>query len=94
MILHYLLIAEVLSIKLTVLEWVMKKMPVKFILYFSVFFSIILEYPNKCTKYYGPHSMGCLETLWNYAHCVSQGAAYPGKISSSELARHDSMNLR
>lgn len=52
------------------------------------------EYPSNCTKYYGPHSLACLESIWEYAHCIPEGHAHPTNISSSELIRHDSMNLR
>lgn len=38
--------------------------------------------------------MGCLETLWDYAHCIPEGDAYPTKISNSEVARHNLMDLR
>ena len=44
--------------------------------------------------YYGPHSIDCLETLWNNASCLSEGDMFPTKLERSQRETLDSMNIR
>ncbi|XP_077971809.1 uncharacterized protein LOC144425906 [Styela clava] len=53
-----------------------------------------IEYPLHCTKYYGPHPLDCLITIWDSARCLIEGHKHPNKISDEELDRHNNMNLR
>ena len=52
------------------------------------------EYPENCTKYYGPHPFECLETMWEDVNCLHEGTKYPFKLTSSEKNDFDEMNLR
>ncbi|XP_077971333.1 uncharacterized protein LOC120346548 [Styela clava] len=52
------------------------------------------EYPTHCSKYYGPHSMECLNTMWISAQCLAEGTKYPEKLSSAEKQRLDDMDIR
>lgn len=51
-------------------------------------------YPEGCIKYYGPHPIECLETIWNTTECLPEGSEYPSKREFSEILRTDSLNLR
>nr|XP_039270628.1 uncharacterized protein LOC120345301 [Styela clava] len=53
-----------------------------------------MEYFEKCTKYYGPHLRGCLETVWSLVTCIKEGTKYPTKLSTNEINYHDDLNLR
>nr|XP_039272236.1 uncharacterized protein LOC120346535 [Styela clava] len=53
-----------------------------------------MEYPDNCTKYYGPHSVECLETIWDIATCLPEGDDYPHNRTQEELNDLDILNLR
>lgn len=59
-----------------------------------VFLYTFLVYPENCTKYYGPHSIACLVTMWEAATCLPQGYKYPEKLSSSRVDELDTWNIR
>lgn len=54
----------------------------------------LLEYPTHCSKYNGPNSLKCFETMWINAHCIKEGNAFPAKLSITEMTRLESMNLK
>nr|XP_039272246.1 uncharacterized protein LOC120346545 [Styela clava] len=53
-----------------------------------------MEYPLHCLKYYGPHPVNCLETMWISARCINEGKKHPTKLSQTDLTRLDGNNLR
>lgn len=56
--------------------------------------SLFTEYPLHCTRYYGPHPMPCLETIWKSVKCLPEGHRYPSKLATTELDRLDVTDLR
>lgn len=51
-------------------------------------------YPMNCTKYYGPHSLSCLVTMWTAATCLPAGYKFPGKLTTDRLSEFDTWNIR
>lgn len=51
-------------------------------------------YPDNCTRYYGPHPVSCLITMWKNATCLALGYKYPEKLSTSRLTEIDTWNIR
>ena len=51
-------------------------------------------FPGECITYEGPHSMECLQCLWEETRCVNSGYGSPGNLSVSEIAQLNMMNLR
>ncbi|XP_077971340.1 uncharacterized protein LOC144425696 [Styela clava] len=57
-------------------------------------FCLGIVYPANCNKYYGPHSVECLETIWLSAKCLKEGSRFPDKRDENELERLDELNIR
>ncbi|XP_077971339.1 uncharacterized protein LOC120346538 [Styela clava] len=53
-----------------------------------------ISYPENCQKYFGPHSLECLETMWLSARCLREGSKFPAKRDSNDLSRLDGLNIR
>lgn len=60
----------------------------------AYFINVISVYPQNCTKFYGPHQLDCLVTIWINATCVVEGYKYPRKLSTSRLNELDTWNIR
>ena len=52
------------------------------------------EYPLGCEKYYGPHPLECLETIWDSVKCLVEGNKHPSKLTNQEHEILDNKNLR
>lgn len=62
--------------------------------YINVITFLILVYPQNCTRYYGPHSIDCLITMWRTATCLQEGYKFPDKLTSVRLDELDAQNIR
>lgn len=54
----------------------------------------ISEYPEHCIRYYGPHPVECLVTIWDSLECLIEGIHHPSKLGTDELLRIDDLNIR
>nr|XP_039270636.1 uncharacterized protein LOC120345307 [Styela clava] len=53
-----------------------------------------LVYPDGCLKYYGPHPLDCLVTMWYTASCLFVGTFHPSKLNMTMLKWFDNLNIR
>lgn len=60
----------------------------------GLIFVVVVVYPVNCTKYYGPHPVDCLVTIWHGATCLRQGYKYPKKLSTERMLEIDQWNIR
>uniref|UniRef100_UPI000EF458B6 uncharacterized protein LOC113475491 n=1 Tax=Ciona intestinalis TaxID=7719 RepID=UPI000EF458B6 len=52
-----------------------------------------IVFPDDCDTYYGPHSVECLTTIWEWKGCLSEGANAPVKLNLEEKDFLDLLNL-
>ncbi|XP_078486412.1 uncharacterized protein LOC144744922 [Ciona intestinalis] len=52
-----------------------------------------LVFPQNCDRYYGPHSVDCLATVWESKGCLSKGTKAPVKLDTSERDILDVLNV-
>ncbi|XP_078486833.1 uncharacterized protein LOC144745070 [Ciona intestinalis] len=53
-----------------------------------------LVLPENCNSYHGPHSIGCLVTIWEEVDCKIQGYRFPGNLTSADADALKNMDLR
>ncbi|XP_078487544.1 uncharacterized protein LOC144745384 [Ciona intestinalis] len=53
-----------------------------------------LVYPDKCDSYDGPHTVGCLTTIWEEVGCKIEGLRYPGVLTSADVDALKILSLR
>ncbi|XP_078487533.1 uncharacterized protein LOC144745378 [Ciona intestinalis] len=49
--------------------------------------------PNTCDSHNGPHSVGCLTTIWESKGCLGEGTKAPDKLNTAEKEALDLLNL-
>ncbi|XP_078487489.1 uncharacterized protein LOC100175212 isoform X3 [Ciona intestinalis] len=52
-----------------------------------------LVFPDNCDTYYGPHSVECLTTIWEWKGCLSEGTKAAVKLNTSKTDALDLLNV-
>uniref|UniRef100_UPI000EF4FFBF uncharacterized protein LOC113475320 n=1 Tax=Ciona intestinalis TaxID=7719 RepID=UPI000EF4FFBF len=52
-----------------------------------------IVFPDDCDTYYGPHSVECLTTIWEWKGCLSEGKNAPVKLNLEEKDYLDLLDL-
>ncbi|XP_078486402.1 uncharacterized protein LOC144744907 [Ciona intestinalis] len=52
-----------------------------------------IVFPDNCDTYYGPHSVECLTTIWEWKGCLGEGTKAPVKLDHIELHDVDVINI-
>nr|XP_026695983.1 uncharacterized protein LOC108950895 isoform X20 [Ciona intestinalis] len=52
-----------------------------------------LVFPDNCDTYYGPHSVECLATIWEWKGCLGEGTKAPDKLNAGDNDALDLLNL-
>ncbi|XP_078486601.1 uncharacterized protein LOC144745010 isoform X3 [Ciona intestinalis] len=52
-----------------------------------------LVFPDNCDTYYGPHSVECLTTIWEWKGCLAEGTKAPVKLKTNELETINLLNI-
>ncbi|XP_078487555.1 uncharacterized protein LOC144745395 [Ciona intestinalis] len=52
-----------------------------------------LVFPDNCDTYYGPHSVECLTTIWEWKGCLGEGTKAPVKLETNETEALDLLNV-
>ena len=55
------------------------------VLYLVQLDNFYIEFPRFCTRYYGPHTRSCLNTIWNTAGCVDEGYDNPNNLTIGRM---------
>ena len=64
------------------------------LLQFIVEVSKILEFPQGCQQYNGPHDLECYQSIWKLQGCTDAGESYPDNSEIVRLAGYYQLNLR
>ena len=51
-------------------------------------------FPDGCLSFYGPHSIGCLGTVWKTTGCLVEGFEWPARLPDANIERLNELNLR
>ncbi|XP_078486407.1 uncharacterized protein LOC144744914 [Ciona intestinalis] len=50
-------------------------------------------FPDNCDTYYGPHSVQCLTTIWEWKGCLNEGTKAPVKLDHADKEAVDLLTV-
>ncbi|XP_078486408.1 uncharacterized protein LOC144744915 [Ciona intestinalis] len=53
----------------------------------------VLVFPDNCDTYYGPHSVQCLTTIWEWKGCLNEGTKAPVKLDHADKEAVDLLTV-
>jgi len=54
----------------------------------------ILDFPEGCTSFRGPHKVECLNYLWTSAGCAEEGKHFPAKMPTNRREFLNSLDIK
>ena len=51
-------------------------------------------FPDNCTNFYGPHSLSCIQNVWEQTECLKEGINHPTASNSEDITLLRNLSLK